>query len=501
MVMTSGLAVFAFDKRDEARDQRREAEGLVGFMLGDLRQKLEPIGRLDALDAVGSRALEYFEKQDKSELSDEALAQRSKALTLMGEIAQTRGDLDGALRRYREAMAGTGEAVRRDPENGQKVFDHAQNVFWVGAVAYQRGLNKQAETAWREYKALASRLMAIDPDRKEWRAEPAYADTNLGTVLLQEKRYREASAVLRSALNASEALLASDPRNAAYQNQLMEALAWLSQARESEGQLNDALALRERQLDLFNREAARRGADTELKLKLLATHRAIGRLFAQQRDLREGFEHLRTSASIADGLLQTEPDNTEWAQRAAEVYFELGELELATGSIDQAGSRIRAGCAIADGLVAKDKSVADWRLKLQGSCLEHRTRLALTRSSLEEARALADQAIVLTAKELAQTQSIDSRFALAEARLLRGEVAETMADHRAAVRYYQAASVVWPRGVELKANQLSTQLIILEGLGRTADAKVIASRLQAMGYRHPAFDFERRMVRGSGRRL
>ncbi len=57
MTMTSGLAVFAFDKRDEARDQRREAEGLVGFMLGDLRAKLEPIGRLDALDAVGSRAL------------------------------------------------------------------------------------------------------------------------------------------------------------------------------------------------------------------------------------------------------------------------------------------------------------------------------------------------------------------------------------------------------------------------------------------------------------
>ena len=57
-------------------------------MLGDLRDKLEPIGRLDALDAVGARALAYFEKQDKTDLSDEALAQRSKALTLMGEIAR-----------------------------------------------------------------------------------------------------------------------------------------------------------------------------------------------------------------------------------------------------------------------------------------------------------------------------------------------------------------------------------------------------------------------------
>ena len=115
MTVTSGLALAAVYARDEARDQRREAEGLVGFMLGDLRDKLAPLGRLDVLDAVGGRALGYYEKQDKGALSDEALAQRSRALTLMGEIANTRGDLDGALRRYREALAGTGEALRRKP--------------------------------------------------------------------------------------------------------------------------------------------------------------------------------------------------------------------------------------------------------------------------------------------------------------------------------------------------------------------------------------------------
>ena len=81
MAVTSTLAIVAVEARDEARDQRREAEGLVGFMLGDLRDKLEPIGRLDVLDSVGARALAYFESQDKTRLSDEALAQRSRALT------------------------------------------------------------------------------------------------------------------------------------------------------------------------------------------------------------------------------------------------------------------------------------------------------------------------------------------------------------------------------------------------------------------------------------
>ncbi len=35
MLFTSGLAYTAIDARDAARDQRREAEGLIGFMLGD----------------------------------------------------------------------------------------------------------------------------------------------------------------------------------------------------------------------------------------------------------------------------------------------------------------------------------------------------------------------------------------------------------------------------------------------------------------------------------
>ena len=176
----SGLPFTAIESRDAARDQRREAEGLIGFMLGDLRAKLEPIGRLDALDSVGARALAYYEKQDKTDLSDDALAQRSKALTLMGEIAESRGDLDGALRRYREAMAGTAEALRRLPNDPQRLFDHAQNVYWVGSIAMQRDQTAEAEQQFREYQRLAARMIAADPDNPKWQLEGVYAASNLG---------------------------------------------------------------------------------------------------------------------------------------------------------------------------------------------------------------------------------------------------------------------------------------------------------------------------------
>ena len=213
MAVASGLAFTAIESRDAARDQRRKAETLVSFMLGDLRQKLEPIGKLDALDGVGSRALEYYQGQDKSDLSDDALAQRSKALTLMGEVANLRGDLDGALGRYREAMAGTAEMLRRSPNDPQRLFEHAQNVFWVGEVARQRGQADQAEAAMREYKRLADRMVALEPDNPKWRMETKYADSNLGITLYDQHRYAEADRQLQHALSTVESLAASDPDN------------------------------------------------------------------------------------------------------------------------------------------------------------------------------------------------------------------------------------------------------------------------------------------------
>ncbi|MCC6924607.1 hypothetical protein [Novosphingobium sp.] len=51
-LILAALLVFALRARAEAERQRAEAEGLVEFMLTDLRDKLKGVGRLDVMDAV-----------------------------------------------------------------------------------------------------------------------------------------------------------------------------------------------------------------------------------------------------------------------------------------------------------------------------------------------------------------------------------------------------------------------------------------------------------------
>lgn len=495
MTVTSALAVVAVQSRDEAREQRREAEGLVGFMLGDLRAKLEPLGRLDALDAVGGRALAYFEMQDKTDLSDAALTQRSKALTLLGEIASSRGDLDGALRRYREAMTGSAEALRRVPDDPQRIFDHAQNVFWVGDIALQRGQTENAEGMMREYKTLAEQLIALDPSKTEWQMERIYADANLGIVLLRVRRYREGAAVFQASLTSIEKLAAGAPQNAEYRKSLIETLAWLADAREQEGRLDDALAQRERQLALLEPLIAKTNSDADNKRQSLVAHRAAGRLFVTRGDLAAGLAHLRNAVRIGDELMRTEPDNADWAGLAAGPYLDLGELLLISGKVEEAGVPARAGCDIDNRLIERDSSVKNWRVDLRTLCLGLRARLALARENGEEALGLAGQAVTLARSEHAAEPSAETRLALSAAELLRAIIASATSDTITAQDAFRKSLAAWPKGLPLTPRAKAQQVLLLDGLGRSGEADRVADRLETIGFRHPTYLRDRRIVK------
>jgi len=484
MLFASGLAYTAIEARDEARDQRREAEGLIGFMLGDLRQKLEPVGRLDVLDSVGARALAYYEAQDKSDLSNESLAQRSRALTLMGEMAFTRGDLDGALRRYREAMAGTAEAVRRSPDDPQNLFDHAQNVFWVGYVDYQRGNLGKAAEAFREYRRLADRMIASAPGKPEYQLEGIYADTNLGTVLMDQYKYRAAAEAYQASLEPIEALVANAPNNRDYQTQLVDTLAWLADAREYSGQLDEAFFHRRRELELLAAQWQHDQGNTTIRRLELTARQAMARLLASRGDLSGALKQSQRATEVVAWLTRTEPDNTEWLQAGANSNFERTDLELAANHVDEARSAIDAACDTTARLISRDRSVAKWRRNMQLRCLGTKARVALRAGSTVEAQNLAQETLALARTE---PNPVDRGFHVSTAEHLLGDTL-TQAGNRGAARgAYERALAAWPRDVEYRPKQLASQAALLMRLGRRAEANQIARRLNAMGYRAPVF--------------
>ena len=481
MALTSGLALFALEQRDSAREERRQAEGLVEFMLGDLRGKLEPIGKLDALDGVGSKILDYYSKQDAAALDDAGLLQRSRALSLTAQVAFARGDLKGAEQLYRQAMAGTGEAAQRNPGNAQYLFDHAQNAFWLGELARSRGELKKAEDAYREYQRLAAQMVAIEPANLRYRMESVYGDENIGIALSNRRHFEEASARFDGALRAMQAIAASYPENVEYQRELSTVLAWMADSRRDEGRLAVATALRRRQLALLAGVLERGNSDVKLQEQGVWAHQALGLLIAAQGEGEKAIAEFRAAVAEAERLSRLEPQNASWRTAAARTRLELASALIDLKRNAEAGREAALGCGLSEALREQSPSGSAWR-EVQTSCRMSRARLALAAGSPAEALVLAEQALESARRE----QNVDPlkpRYKIAAAWLLIGDARRVTGDRAGAQEAWSHGLAQLPNGVAERPREIADRVGLLERLGRGNQARPLADRLRSTGFK------------------
>jgi tetratricopeptide (TPR) repeat protein len=478
MAVTSTLAITAIQARDAARDQRREAEGLVSFMVGDLKDKLEPIGRLDALDGVGARVLAYYRKQDTSELSDAALLQRSRALNLMASVAFQRGKMEQAEGLYLQAADGTAEAVRRSPNDTKLLFDHAQNVFWVGEVARFSGRPDRSEAAYRRYKQLADRLGAAEPDNLRYRMEVLYADEDIGISLYDQRRFAEARSQFEGALPPMEKLASLYPDNVNYQREVANALAWIADAQRSQGELKAATATRERQLSILMRLAGG-VADTNIRRQLVLAHQPLGLLFVEQGQLDRAIEEFRAAVEEADGLMMIEPRNADWKRRAAIARVELARALFLSGRRDEAVQVTTAACNLAAALPAADTSPE--KRSLRTNCFTMRARNGLAAGDMRRSIDLAAQALASARSELDE-DPLRPRYRVASIYRLLGDVRQRSGDRQGANAAWSAGLAQLPARATERPWEMNERAELLKRVGRSAEARPLAYRLAQIGY-------------------
>lgn len=480
MAVTSTLALTAFQARNEAREQRREAEGLIGFMLGDLKGKLEPIGKLDALDGVGSRVLAYYNKLGTKDLSDAALAQRSKALSLMAGVASARGDNNGALKLYREAMVGTAETIQRSPSDADALFDHAQNVFYVGQIAHERGDYRTAEDSMREYKRLALKMVALQPDNMKYRMEEQYAETNLGVVLSDLRRFTEATAQFQRALATMEAVATADPRNDGYQKSVAESLAWLSDAESATGNYPAAIAQRRRQITILQRLAASTG-DVTYQQRLIPAYRMLGRLLAERGETAPAIEQLRAAVTQSEALIPKEPTNAVWREYAYRAHGGLASVLLDQGQTAEAERENEASCQLVSGLVRRDPEKALWRQGVAG-CWDQRAKIALAKGNGDSALLAAKQSV-----QIFQTthsgDKIKDAYLLANSWRLVGDAEQKRGNAGPAAAAWKMGLSQLPANTTEQPFETAVRARLLDRLGRSGEAAAAQARLRLIGYR------------------
>jgi tetratricopeptide (TPR) repeat protein len=361
VMIATALATAALIARNNAQTQRAHAEGLIEFNLTDLRKKLEPGGRLDAMDGVGREALKYYEAQRPEDLDEQSLARRARALRLMGEIGIQRGDLGEALNSFEQASATTSELLLRSPTDGQIIFNHAQNVFWVGEVAQQRGDIKKAETSFEQYLALAQRLTGIDPRNEDWQAEVGYAQSSLGVLFFQVGRVPEATVAFDRALAVAQDVAGRRPGDLSLQLALGQSHAWLADALQKAGRLAQTRTHRETELQIYQAVLAKDGTIRQAKYSTIVALHTLGDLDLLAGEPNAALAHFDAAARRAEALLINEPHNMDLTAVVAINQINLGESRLAVGQLDDARSAQRRAEVLLTMALGHDDTVVKWR--------------------------------------------------------------------------------------------------------------------------------------------
>jgi tetratricopeptide (TPR) repeat protein len=478
LALAASTAV-ALSEARQARQQQAQAEGLIEFMLGDLPAKLKPVGRLDALDAVGDRALAYYAAQSPGSLNAASLGRRARALHLMGEITEQSGRFDEAARSFTEAAASTAELLARHPEQPEHIFNHAQSSYWVGFIAFRRGRSAEAELAFNGYLQLAERLVALAPDNPDWRTELAYAGQNLGVLQLDAGRPAEALAAFERTRAAWQPVVQARPEMGL---ELANTWGWIAQAQQAAKAYPAALQAQQTKLQVLDGvpDAARSAEVQELQA---IAQLDIGQLQLVLGQVGDAQASARLAVAQADRLVQQDGQNLAWTAVQASARITLADTLLVAGDRAAAGAALAPVAASMQRLLGAPEPRLHWSLNLQGRWLALQARLAPTVPSpvlkgfLAQAEALQAQGQTLDAEQ--------ARIVAAAAAAL-GDALQARQDGAGAQARWTAALALLQGGLQRReAPALALAARLHERLGAAQEARALAEELAFSGYRHP----------------
>ena len=347
------LSVIAMIARQDAEERRVQSEELVAFMIGDVRDELGRIGRLDLMEAVGNEALAYFETLDAAELTQGAMLQRGRALRQIGDVRVDKGDTEGGLRLYALSleMLESGVAGESDPTlEAQVLYEQAKTHEAASGVHYARGDIDESRAATLRFRDLMTTLVRDHPQDSTYLLELATAGNNLGALAFAEGKLTEAENHFESALQPTLKLIELQPDDLDVQGLAATIEIWLGNLAERAEDMTAALiwyqsALeRERRIASIDPEPANRES--------LARVLTIVSVANRDTDPYSALDQAREATAILRALVAFEPDNTVWQQRLNR------SITMTVGSMLELGCDPDATALLADARGRSDRLLA-----------------------------------------------------------------------------------------------------------------------------------------------
>lgn len=344
LLVMGTLTWTAVDARQEAEQRRTDAEGQIEFMITDLKDELESVGRLDALKAVGERASTYYNSYALTDHDDDALGRRARVYHYLGEIQDKLGNLPEADGYFQGAYEATEKLLTREPNNADRIFEHAQSAFWVGYRQYNRENFDIAKEYFQFYLDMAERLGEVEGETERAQQELAYAYTNMGALELDYGNPNNAVAFLNQSLSLQESIFEKSSKSRSDVISLFTGYRDLSNLEIRLNNFEESVRLIKKANSLLQSDEI----DAEFELLKLNNLRSLLHLYYLSGDEKRFSDELQVAKSHIERLNAIESENLDSLfviSLVNIIEYEFLFTSGKTSDLDDLKSRIEADYA------------------------------------------------------------------------------------------------------------------------------------------------------------
>jgi tetratricopeptide (TPR) repeat protein len=314
-----------------AEQRRVQAEDLVGVMLGDLADKLRPLGRLDLLETVGAEAMRYLSAAAASDSTGGAV-QRARALRTLGEVYVQRQQTEQAAQAFAEAERTLAQADPAVEGEAELLFEKGQAAYWVGSLAFMAQDLDTAREHFEAYLAYATQLRTRDPADLTGKKEYGYALSNLAALDFRVGQIEGGVGGFDRAIAELTDALRSTPDDQTLVQEISNVISLLGSQLEASGRPAEALVRYRRQLQLLEGLPST-DANAQYRIALALHFNArLSSLTGQPQATGQ----ISRALDILARLVELEPSNQIWRQALMSAEVQAGEIAMVTRESESA---------------------------------------------------------------------------------------------------------------------------------------------------------------------
>jgi DNA-binding winged helix-turn-helix (wHTH) protein/energy-coupling factor transporter ATP-binding protein EcfA2 len=310
------MSVRSFEAEKLAQQKRLAAESLLGFMVGDFADKLRSIGRMDLLDGISNKALEYFSDFSTANqgqyLSTEARLQHGQTLEAMGEVAYSRDKIDEAKTALLAAREKLAPVLVEQPDNLELLKTLGANAFWLAQIHYDAKDWVAAKPEFELYYHYSQTMYRIAPDNLDALMELSYATNSLGSLAMKLQQFEQATAFFDESLTLKLLVKAKTPDNTALIADIADTRSWLASAALANGEIQQSVALHQQIQSEFEQLATDVKSDAYLIEKVFSSYSILADVYHYQGAVELGFDKLYQAYALLSKALEQDPDHKVW---------------------------------------------------------------------------------------------------------------------------------------------------------------------------------------------